>query len=341
MNIIVMALSQAQKIDIIVQIKQNVPIKNIAAEHGVHRSSIWKFYKTYLQTGNIARRAYKRDKAIDQETLERLKQHILENPFDTLREIKRDLELTVDISTISKYCKSFGLPSRVSPRKFLVPNNHVQTRLETARVRRNWTVDNWRKIVFTDESGIDNSGEHFRRVRRPLGTRYEQQYIFRHQNSTIKRVNFFSCVSKFGVGNLCYYTTLNSEIYCEIITDLIRDLRQQFNGDDFLIVHDNAPFSTSDYTKRFLQMTGFKKHFLEIPKYSPDFNIIENCWSMLKREVKNEIFERGQPRVREQLLEMIERKWQSISVEFIDKLYQSLPRRMEEVIKRDGDITRY
>lgn len=336
-----MALSQAQKIDIIVKIKQKVPIKDVAAEYGLHRTTIYRIYKTYLETGGIGRKAYKRGKAIDEETIERLRQYVLSNPFNKLKEIKRDLNLVVHETTICKYLKNIGLRSRVSPKKFLVPNIHVETRLEVARLRRHWTVDFWRQVVFTDESGIDNSGKHFRRVRRPLGTRFDQQYIYRHQNTTIKRVNFFSHISKYGVGKLCYYKTMNAEVYCEVITDLIRDLRQKFNGENFLIVHDNAPFATSQYTERFLELTEFKKYFLEIPKYSPDFNVIENCWAMLKREVNDEIFVRGQPREREQLVEIIERKWQSLPVQYIDTLYHSLPRRMRDVIRCNGSLCRY
>lgn len=63
-------------------------------------------------------------------------------------------------------------------------------------------------------------------------------------------------------------------------------------------MHDNAPFAISQYAERFLESTGFKKYILEILKYSPGFNVIENCFAMLKRKVDQEIFVREQRRVR-------------------------------------------
>lgn len=178
-------------------------------------------------------------------------------------------------------------------------------------------------------------------MRRPSGTRNDQQYIFRHENVTLPRANFFSYVSQFRVRSLSFYKTMNQKIYCEVITSMIEELRREFKSDDFLIVHDNAKWAKSVYTTEYLKQTKLNKYFISIPPYSPDMNIIENCWAIMKRRFREEVFVREQPRTSEQMSEMIERHWQSISIEIINNLYKSLPKRMEEIIRQDGNLTKY
>lgn len=76
-------------------------------------------------------------------------------------------------------------------------------RIVEARVRKDWEPTFWNKFVFTDESGCDNSGLEKRLVRRPLGTRYDEQFTYGYPNKTL-RVNYFSWVSIHGVGNLTF-----------------------------------------------------------------------------------------------------------------------------------------
>ena len=69
---------------------------------------------------------------------------------------------------------------------------------------------------------------------------------------------------------------------------------------------------------------------------SPDLNIIEGLWSELKATVV-----KRRPANVEELWQICEEEWARISVEKIKKLYQSLPRRIEQVIKMTGRTTNY
>lgn len=257
-----------------------------------------------------------------------------------MEEIKKDLDIDAGKSAISKICKSLGLPARVSPRKFLI--NHINTakRIDVASMRRRWTSDKWQTVVFTDESGIDNSGSQHKTVRRPRGTRFQSDYIFKHQNKTL-RVNFFSYISYFGVGKISFYKSMNTDTYCDVVGPMIEDLEETFQGQDFSMIHDNARFATSQTTKAFMDDNLYSRYFIEHLPYSPDLNLIENAWSYLKKKVKDEIFVRGQPRTTDDLISIIERRWYNIELDFIRKLYDSLPDRMALVIQNEGNLTRY
>lgn len=78
-----------------------------------------------------------------------------------------------------------------------------------------------------------------------------------------------------------------------------------------------------------------------MPAYSPDMNIIENLWAILKRRIKEQIFEFGQPSAREDFFNLIENCWHSIPLEIIENLYLSLPKRMRLIVENDGNLTRY
>ena len=72
------------------------------------------------------------------------------------------------------------------------------------------------------------------------------------------------------------------------------------------------------------------------PARSPDLNIIEHVWPYLKERVSR----REVPDL-DNLWHVLEDEFYKIPNSFIDNLYNSLPRRIEEVIRNHGYPTRY
>ena len=66
-----------------------------------------------------------------------------------------------------------------------------------------------------------------------------------------------------------------------------------------------------------------------------DLNLIENIWAELKRRLKRS-YER-----REDLVEDIYNCWNSISVDFVQKLYMSMNDRISAAIAAEGGSTKY
>lgn len=132
---------------------------------------------------------------------------------------------------------------------------------------------------------------------------------------------------------------MNSKVYCnDILPVMIEEVRKQFRG-DFLIIHDNARFAYSENdTKKYLAENDLEKYFLTIRPYSPDLNIIEVAWAILKQRVRKHCFVHGQTKNRNDFIDLISYIWSDISVETIEKLYNSLPSRMREVLRSDGKL---
>lgn len=76
---------------------------------------------------------------------------------------------------------------------------------------------------------------------------------------------------------------------------------------------------------------------LEWPPSSPDFNVIENVWRILKQRLA----QRGVFTDLESLKAALREEWDRLSQDEIRDLIITLPWRMEEAIERNGLATRF
>lgn len=75
---------------------------------------------------------------------------------------------------------------------------------------------------------------------------------------------------------------------------------------------------------------------MEWPSQSPDLNIIEDIWNYMKDEkVKRHISNI------DELWTTLQDIWKNIPQRFIDKLYRSMPKRVNAVYKAKGHNSKY
>lgn len=79
---------------------------------------------------------------------------------------------------------------------------------------------------------------------------------------------------------------------------------------------------------------GFEK--IDIPRYSPDLNPMENMWAILKREV-----EAMNPVNDDQLRQFATDKWLAITPSMCHHLAASMPDRIKCVLACEGHRTGY
>jgi transposase len=115
-----------------------------------------------------------------------------------------------------------------------------------------------------------------------------------------------------------------------------------YDGEAF--VQDNAPIHTAHYTRNWLANVGV--YLLpNWPPYSPDLNPIEHLWYHLKArvyELRPDLDDiTNKDRQREILCEVLPQAWRDIRDTIVNKVIESMPRRIEAVIQAGGWQTRY
>lgn len=127
-------------------------------------------------------------------------------------------------------------------------------------------------------------------------------------------------------------STLNTDGYIHLLQHHVLPLRLPENGITF--IQDNAPVHKSRRSMNWFNHNNIS--LMDWPPQSPDLNIIENAWSYLKTLV-----ERHEIHTLQDVWEAAEHEWMNIPNEYFQKLIESMPRRVEEVIRRKGGQTRY
>ena len=133
-------------------------------------------------------------------------------------------------------------------------------------------------------------------------------------------------------GFIAYYGRKCLQKVCGMINS-IKYLQQSLLPEMFLgekLMQNNAPAHYSILSK-----TCFSKNGLEIlenwPSNSPDINIIENVWSLLKKRV----FQRH-PKNIEELWAFCGEEFERIPLEYIQNLYSSIADRLNKIVQCNG-----
>ncbi len=160
--------------------------------------------------------------------------------------------------------------------KPLLKQKHRQKHLTWATEKKNWTVAQWSKVLFSDEStfciSFVNQGP---RVWRKRGEAQNPCCL----KSSVKfpqSVMIWAAVSSAGVGPLCFLkSTVNASIYQDILKHFMLASADKLYGDaDFIFQQDLAPAHTAKGTKS--QFNDHVVTVLDWPANSPDLNPKEN-----------------------------------------------------------------
>ncbi len=220
--------------------------------------------------------------------------------------------------------------------KPLLNQRQRQKHLTWAVEKKNWTVAQWSKVLFSDESKFCISfGNQGPRVWRKSGEAQNPCCL----KSSVKfpqSVMIWAAMSSAGVGPLCFLkSTVNAAIYQEILEHFMLPSADKLYGDaDFIFQQDLAPAHTAKGTKSWFNDHGVT--VLDWPANSPDLNPIENLWGIVKRKMRD-----TRPNNADELKATVKETWASIPPQQCHKLITSMPRRIEAVIKAKGAPTKY
>jgi len=259
--------------------------------------------------------------------------HSKKFPFDTAPAINRSTGLSkkVSASTIKRILSDKGLPARLAARKPKLNKSQIKRRLEFAKVHNIWTTLDWHKIIFSDECRIELNPKTRSFVRRPKNTRFNPKYIS-ESNKFSPSIMIWGAIRHDGRKVLIRCTTsVDSSEYIRILEEGLPTIYNH----RYRLQQDGAPCHRSKATASYLQRKMIRL-LDNWPAQSPDVNIIENIWHILKENVKKHHCENL-----EELWRIIQLEWGNIPSGTIEKCYASLPRRMKAIISNKGRSTKY
>lgn len=137
------------------------------------RAAVSRIIRTYLDHGGSLadRERSGRPRATDTQTDSLIVACVVVDPFIDAKEIRRELQLDVSLSTIRRRLREAGLWGCVAAQKPQLTERQRQLRLEFARSVEGCTVEEWGEVIFTDESTFSSRWDQQRHVWRPMNCR--------------------------------------------------------------------------------------------------------------------------------------------------------------------------
>jgi hypothetical protein len=243
-------------------------------------------------------------------TSERDERHIVRmceaNRFTTAVQIQKKILPDISVRTVQRRLSENGLCTYKPARKPKLNERLRKLRNEWAHNHLHWTLHDWSRIAFSDESSFSLSTDSVQYVRRRVGERYDEKCVLAHENRSKGNCMIWGAFSVNGSTPLyrVQHGTLNSERYHLLLQHALLPFLPILlpNGGQFQ--QDNAPAHASRSTKEFLQDNGV--NVFPWPSTSPDMSPIENVWGRMECILKRDY---ELPTDSEQLFATLEEIW--------------------------------
>ncbi|GFU69957.1 transposable element Tcb1 transposase [Trichonephila clavipes] len=229
-----------------------------------------------------------------------------------------------------------GYSSRVARKKPFISLQNQKKHLEFAKTHPLKTDNFWKKVIFSDESKFNICGSDDRHtVWRKPNTALDPKNL----RPTVKHgggsVIVWGCMASNGVGNLVFMDgIMDHKLYIDINNNLKESAKKLGLDGNFILQQDNDPKHTARNVKMWCLFHC--KQQLYIPPQSPDINVIENLWATLETVVQ-----KHQIRNKADLKQVLQEEWDKIYPDTTKKLVESVPTRLEDIIKSKGHATKY
>ena len=270
-----------------------------------------------------------------------MKSLLSKDPTLTARKLKVLLPALANVSirTIQQIClERLQLPSRKMAAKPLLTQTMKDKRLAFAHAYRHWTAEDWKLVMFSDESHFELKFSRQTRCRRPVGSDRHDPKFTRKTVKHPPKIMAWGAFSWRGRGGLEFLKNgemMNGTRYLTILKDKL-ELFMRLHGTTHFL-QDGAPCHRSKIVKSwFAERPEIK--LIDWPGNSPDLNPIENVWSWMKNKLQDSKAT-NLPALQREITEL----WtlQMDNIDYLKTLVESMPRRLEAFIENGGNATKY
>lgn len=314
-------------------------IRQIAENLRLKRSVVQNIVTGYSNKGKTtADKRPGRPSSVSERMKRAVVHEVRKNPKQALHAIARGVKRSA--STVRRILHAKGYQGRIARRKPLLSTINIQRRSHWAQSMKSHPLDFWHSVIFTDESQF----EQFSTKRRQwVWRRPEDTYLSEYLQPTVKfgglRVMVWAGIWYGGKTELVIvHDRLNAAKYIDILKRYLLPLYESgiLNNETHTLQEDNAPCHVAKMAMRWKQENGIQR--LPWPPQSPDMNPIEHVWDHLERELKKIT---PPPTNVGDLQHSLLNIWNNLDQSVINNLIDTMPKRVQSLLKAHGGATPY
>jgi transposase len=333
-------ISEFNRAQIIVLHRQGRSEREIAKIVKISKNGVHTTIQRHLETGGTENKKRSgRPRTTSEGTDLAITVMSKRNRFLTVPEVAAEINTSngknISLTTIRKRLAEVGLNGRGSARKPLLRAVNKKKKIKLGKNHVNWTMEQWKAVLWTDESKFEVFGSRRRQYVRRLD---EERYLETFLTPTVKHgggsVMVWGCFTEGGVGKLRKIDgSMRKEQYHRILQNSAIPSGIGLAGYGFIFQQDNDPKHTSRLCKNYLE-TKEAEGVLEVmisPPQSPDLNPIELLWEELDRKVRETT-----PKSQTAMWEALQQTWNTMDQNILAKLVRRMPRLCKAVIIAKG-----
>lgn len=336
-------LSRGRRIDVKSRILAGESTINIVAGTGVSKSTVNRMKRQV--NPNYTRQSAGRRSLVPASTHNIVRLKLRSGQLrcvDHVQSYLRSIGYLAGYYTVRKLIKKIGFRCKKKTTTAALNITQMRQRYHWARKHRDWKVEDWKKVIFSDESRINLWGSD--------GIEYTYQYkddSKRFFNYKSKRqqgggsLMVWGCMTALGPGYACRLLekSMNSDLYQHVLGTTYFDTLHYYGlqHEDVIFQQDGATCHTSDPTYNWMDKKGMI-YMKDWPSSSPDMNPIEHLWHQIKSRLDKYP---NKPSNVDQLWERFDFEWNKFNQNTMEPYYNSYPKRIRAVIKARGGYTSF
>jgi hypothetical protein len=237
--------------------------------------------------------------------------------------------------------KQSGLHAATKKKVPMLKKVHRDKHLKFAQYHQNWTVEDWKRVLWSDETKINRIGSDGKVY---CWKKRGEGISDRTTTPTVKHgggnnLMVWGCMGWNGVGKLIEVEgKMDATQFCEILEEgLVESFEKlEMDEDERIFQQDNDPKHTSKKAQKWFEDNNIQ--ILIWPAQSPDLNPIEHLWYYVKCQLQKYD---TPPKGAYELWDRLVKEWNGITPEVCQNLIESMPRRIQAVLKANGGHTKY
>jgi hypothetical protein len=335
------ALSEAKRNDILALLATNTPYPEIRLRTGASTGYISGLRSKYCPDlpVNKGGRPTKISPQNLRHSLHLIRSGALENAVQVSQALNDITNHSVHPQTVRRHLKKAGMRPVVKKNKPKLEKRHKRERLDFALAHKHWTMDDWKRVIWSDETKINRVNSDGRKY---VWKGNKEDLSDRLIEGTLKfgggSLMMWGCMFWDGVGYACKIDgRMDNSLYLKIMQDELVDSIGYYSKQPGKLIfqQDNDPKHKAKPVQEWLEDQDFQ--IMLWPAQSPDLNPIEHLWEHLKTQLKK----RGEIKGMEELWEKVQEEWEKITPDVCQNLILSMPKRIKALIRAKGGYIDY